>query len=113
MANNNESTGIRIDKSTNVTIDNNNLKGFDLGVDISNSEDVEVLNNVIENFNITDPYELARDIRENEEIQQQIEKAKSGDEKSIAFLKAIAEKITVEIVSTTYKAILISNGIEI
>ncbi|MDQ0158798.1 right-handed parallel beta-helix repeat-containing protein [Alkalibacillus salilacus] len=113
MTNKNKSTAIRIENSRNVTAENNDIKNFDVGIDILDSEDVKVLNNTIENTNTTDPYELARDIRENEEIQQQIEKAKIGDEKSLAFLKEIGKEITVDIVSTTYKAILISNGIEI
>ncbi|WP_128166045.1 hypothetical protein [Sporolactobacillus terrae] len=83
-------------------LERNSSFGFDIGIDITNSEGITALNNMH-----YESFEGSLDLNKN------IEAAKKGDKKAISFLKDVLEKITVETVAISYKAYLSAHGIEV
>lgn len=96
------SSAIRIDGCKNIHLERNSSFGFDIGIDITNSEGITALNNMH-----YESFEGSLDLNKN------IEAAKKGDKKAISFLKDVLEKITVETVAISYKAYLSAHGIEV
>ncbi|PIC86114.1 hypothetical protein CSV72_09870 [Sporosarcina sp. P20a] len=110
---NHKSTGIRIENSKDVLLSNNYIQGFDIGVDILNSSDIKVVNSVMETLDFNDPNKFIKSLNSNPRIENELNQAKQGNTKSIAFLKSISEKIVVETVAISYKAWLLAHGIDI
>ncbi|WP_068675257.1 hypothetical protein [Oceanobacillus sp. Castelsardo] len=110
---NNKPVAIRIENSKGGYIGRNKIIGFEKAIEVINSDDIDIVDNLIKGEIVNDPEEFIKFLREDKYVMEQIQGAKKGNTKSKAFLKAIGEKIIVESVGFSYKAFLLAHGIEI
>lgn len=104
---------IRVENVNHGSIEKNKVFGQDAEIEVLDSDYIDIIENIVSNSPIDDPLAFIDYLNESQEVQTQIEDAGKGNNKAIAFLKSLGEKITVEIVSISFKAYLKAHGIEI
>lgn len=105
--------GIVMKNCKNAKVIGNEFSGLSVAIEAIDSEDIEMIDNIILESPLEDPKAFVEFVNQTPKLQREISKAEKGNKKSIVFLKAILEKITVETVMIAFKSYLMAKGIEI